>query len=60
MRKFATQDKSGTLSPIEWLEVVKLMGIHVSDNEAAEMFETVDTDKDGNISLAEFVKYMGS
>ena len=40
-------------------QVMSRMGITATQEEAAELFALVDTDRDGRISVAEFAKYIG-
>ena len=60
-RLFDMFDKDGTgfLSPSEWLLVMKRMGIEASESESRALFQIVDTNNDGKISVAEFAKYIG-
>ena len=47
-------------SSIEFIyQVMSRMGITATQEEAAELFALVDTDRDGRISVAEFAKYIG-
>ena len=38
---------------------MKVMGIESTQEEAKEIFETVDRNRDGKISLSEFSSYIG-
>ena len=41
-------------------QVMSRMGIQATEEEAAELFALVDTNKDGRISTKEFASYIGS
>jgi len=53
------KDQTGYLSVEEWLQVLKLMGIQTSEEEAASLFNLVDVNNDGKISVKEFTEYIG-
>ena len=40
-------------------QVMSRMGIQATEEEAAELFALVDTNKDGRISTKEFASYIG-
>ena len=40
-------------------QVLRLMGLETSPEEANQLFETVDRNGDGAISVAEFAAYVG-
>ena len=68
------KDQTGYLSADEWLEVLnisvmfklilimqvlKLMGIETTAEEASKLFSLVDANQDGKISVREFTEYIG-
>ena len=42
-----------------FLQVLKLMGIQTSEEEASSLFSLVDANNDGKISVKEFAEYIG-
>ena len=50
-------DGDGLLHRDEWSNYLKIRNTYVSEEQAQESFDSVDTNKDGVISLPEFVEY---
>ena len=41
------------------MQVLKVMGIDTTEEEASALFRLVDANKDGKISVREFTEYIG-
>ncbi|KAL0726210.1 hypothetical protein Bca4012_022303 [Brassica carinata] len=48
----------GKISPHDIKQIAKELGENFTDNEIEEMIEEADRDKDGEVSLEEFMKMM--
>lgn len=55
--KASDKDKSGKLSPDELKNGLKIhFGVEVDEKDFAEMWQNIDTNKDGNIDVKEFLE----
>ncbi|KAM3185595.1 hypothetical protein ACTXT7_006050 [Hymenolepis weldensis] len=57
---FMDKDKSGTLSMDEVIVAVRAFNMPVTMSIAKEIFDSVDTNKDGEIDLKEFLAFLAS
>ena len=53
-------DKSGTLSMDEVMSAVQAFNMPVSTSLAKQIFDSVDTNRDGEIDLKEFLAFLAS
>ncbi|CAF2067410.1 unnamed protein product [Brassica napus] len=56
--KIIDHDNNGKISPHDIKQIAKELGENFTDNEIEEMIEEADRDKDGEVSLEEFMKMM--
>ena len=58
--KFLDADNSGKMSKAELTNAMSMMGMQTSAGAIANMMKDTDTDKDGLVSLDEYLGMMGA